>query len=225
MYMSNNKVYYSCLSCREVFTTNVFKLHSKRCEIHGGKYKPKVYDNLNCPYCSKTYEKENAFRQHIPRCNKNPNKISTIISKKGRAAWNKGLTKDTDPRLQSVSNAVKKAYLNGTLSRKITPLSKEKKEKMSATIAKNKNRNGGYKRVPYINYIRKSGKTIKLRGTYEVRLATLLDYLNINWEYEKPVSYKDNTGISRYCYPDFYLTYFNVYLDTKGYLTELAKSK
>jgi hypothetical protein len=223
--MSKYRIYCSCLNCKDLFSTNVFTSHLKRCEKYGGKYKPKIYDNLNCPHCEKIYTKENAYRQHIPRCDKNPNKITTTISKKGRKAWNEGLTKENDDRLLKISNSIKIAYLEGRIPKKRNPLPKEQKEKMSLTISENKNHNGGYKRVPYISYIKKDGSILKLRGSYEVRLATILDSLEILWEYEKPIKYLDTSNISRHCFPDFYLIQHDKYLDTKGYLTLDAKTK
>ena len=63
-----------------------------------------------CKYCGKICKNKNSLAQHEIRCNKNPNKINTIIpnfNKTGKTAWNKGLTKD-DPRVAKYAEASSK---------------------------------------------------------------------------------------------------------------------
>lgn len=50
------------------------------------------HDSLYCKYCGKLCKNKNSLAQHECRCDKNPNKIAT-------KAWNKGATKETDPRV------------------------------------------------------------------------------------------------------------------------------
>jgi hypothetical protein len=102
-------------------------------------------------------------------------------------------------------------------------LSNEVKTKLS--LAATNNHNGGYRKVPYINYKLKNGKIIKLRGTYEIRFANYLDNNNIEWEYENKLSYIDKNNVKRYTMPDFYIPKLNKYFDTKGYLTKEFKDK
>lgn len=50
------------------------------------------HDGLNCKYCGKLCKNKNSLAQHEIRCTKNPNRKDFEI-------WNKGLTKNIDPRL------------------------------------------------------------------------------------------------------------------------------
>lgn len=50
------------------------------------------HDGLNCKYCGKLCKNKNSLAQHEIRCNQNPNRKDFEI-------WNKGLTKNVDPRL------------------------------------------------------------------------------------------------------------------------------
>ena len=69
------------------------------------------HDDPHCKYCGKEYSSRNALIQHEIRCLKNPDRIKIIISpnlhQKGRTAWNKGLTKYTDPRVARQSEVQK----------------------------------------------------------------------------------------------------------------------
>ena len=50
------------------------------------------HDGLNCNYCGKLCKNKNSLAQHEIRCTQNPNRKDFEI-------WNKGLTKNIDPRL------------------------------------------------------------------------------------------------------------------------------
>jgi len=55
--------------------------------------------SYNCKFCGKTCKNINSFKNHERLCPKNPERkyVSYTI---GHKAWNKGLTKDTDPRVK-----------------------------------------------------------------------------------------------------------------------------
>ena len=190
----------------------------KNWQQQNGKYK--------CPMCGKEYTNK-GIMTHIWRKHTEEGKDFTknhdpnIGYKNGtRVVWNKGLTKDIDKRVEAHGKSISKS-LSG---KKRKPLSKEHKEKISKTLAENNSHNGGYIKVPYIDYLLKNGKTIKLRGTYEVRFATYLDKNNIEWEYQNSIPYYDD-GQLRHLLPDFYIPTIDKYFDTKGYLTEDYKHK
>lgn len=181
-----------------------------------GKYK--------CPICGKEYSNK-GIMTHIWRTHDEKGKLHkpdpNIGYKNGtRVGWNKGLNKNNDERIYKSAKSISKA-LKG---KKRKQLSKEHKEKISKTLAKNNSHNGGYKRVPYIDYTLKNGKTIKLRDTYEIRMASYLDKNNIEWEYQNSIPYYDN-GQLRHLLPDFYIPSIDKYFDTKGYLAEDYKYK
>lgn len=66
-------------------------------------------------------------------------------------------------------------------------------------------------------YTCKNGTKIQLRASYEPRVATCLDKLNITWKYELkafPLEINDRKTTYR---PDFYLPEYNIWLESKGY--------
>lgn len=66
------------------------------------------------------------------------------------------------------------------------------------------------------------GSQCWLRSTFETRIATLLDVMNINWNYES-IGYK--LGKTGTYYPDFWLLEYNMWIEVKGYMSNIAKQK
>ena len=63
-----------------------------------------------CQFCNRKCHNLNSLKQHEIRCKLNPDKINTVragFNNRGRAAWNKELTKEIDPRLQRISESIK----------------------------------------------------------------------------------------------------------------------
>lgn len=75
---------------------------------------------------------------------------------------------------------------------------------------------GGQKRThrTYFNNI--IGDSAYLESSFEVRLATILNDMNILWTRPSYLWYLDKTMNKRRYYPDFYLPIYNVYLDPKN---------
>lgn len=221
-----------CEKCGKEISNNNYKKHVQSCKNKTENNKIKIQDEwlqpngkYKCPYCGKEYKKL-GIKGHIWRYhteegkNFDPNRGYKNGSRK---AWNKGLTKEIDERVkkygESISNTFKQ-NLHPWLGKKHK---KETIEKLS--LAAVLNHKGGYKHVPYIKYTLKNGKEIELRGSYELRFAKWLDKNNIDWEYQKSISYIDKEGIKRYFAPDFYLTSINEFIDTKGTLFEEFREK
>lgn len=61
-----------------------------------------------CQYCGKICKNANSLRNHERLCKLNPNKQKN--SQEGKTGWSKGLTKNTDPRIQKMSESLKKHY-------------------------------------------------------------------------------------------------------------------
>ena len=112
-----------CEKCgQEVSKSNLSK-HLRRHELHPETFEVPKYrvnhDGLNCQYCGKEYKNNNSLRNHERLCKSNPNsQLTTVISipgfnNKGRCAWNKGLTKDTDERILRQSIAWKQSFKEG----------------------------------------------------------------------------------------------------------------
>lgn len=186
-------------------------------------------DKIECSKCKIKITKQN-YNKHYSACKgcglireqyKSLPKHKKIAWNKGKSSWKKNLTKETDERVKKHAELVSKT-LKG---RKNKPCSKETIEKLSLIRIKNRTKYTHWKHVKYVQYIKKDGNIIQLRGSYEVRYATWLDKNSIDWEYEKPIQYIDKKGIKRHCLPDFYLPDLNEYHDTKGYLSEESKEK
>ena len=70
-------------------------------------------------------------------------------------------------------------------------------------------------------FVSKKGEKIYLRSSYEVRIAKVLDSLNLDWEYE-PESF----NIDNHLYhPDFYIKNYNIWWEVKGWMDDYSKYK
>ena len=69
------------------------------------------HEGLNCKFCQKLCKNTNALRQHEIRCKQNPSAIEVVSNfikyNATHQPWNAGLTKDTDPRVQQISDRMK----------------------------------------------------------------------------------------------------------------------
>ncbi|MBR0342333.1 MAG: hypothetical protein IJH64_08835, partial [Oscillospiraceae bacterium] len=67
-----------------------------------------------CKFCGKVCKNQNSLRNHERLCPSNPerNYVSHTL---GKTAWNKGLTKETDPRVKKNSESVSIAMKNSEL--------------------------------------------------------------------------------------------------------------
>lgn len=99
--------------------------------------------------------------------------------------------------------------------------------KKCRVIASTQNRtyqNGSRKPSWYFN--KWEDKKVLLESSWEVKIAELLDKLNIKWIRPKPIKWIDNNNQNRLYYPDFYLEKYNLYLDPKNpYCMEQDKEK
>lgn len=171
----------------------------------------KIY---KCDYCSKICKNKNSYAQHIIRCKYNINRINVYnkgFNKKGRIAWNKGLTKETDKRIQ---NGLKTFYNNkekglhkNYIGRQLW--SNESKQKLRDAAIKRGL--GGVRQTKKILY-----KGFKLGSSYELELAKDLDANNIKWNIPKRIKYIDNNNKVHYYTADLYLPDYDVYLDPKN---------
>jgi hypothetical protein len=135
-------------------------------------------------------------------------------SKKGTVAWNKGLKtgSHTKEHKQNISNGVLEWWENA---------SGEIISERNRKIAESKQGQLGHIGYSGQYYIKSNGQKIWLRSFYEVRVAKMLDYLQIIWEYE-PRSF-DLGG--HYYHPDFYLPDYNIWWEVKGYLGDKDREK
>lgn len=174
-------------------------------------------DNLEkkyiCEYCKKICKNKNSYSQHIIRCKFNENRINVYrenFNKRGRIAWNKGLTKETDKRILIQSSTYKQNQTLGKHKSHIKQyFSKERRQHLSEVAIRRGL--GGVRQTKKILY-----KGVKLGSTYEVELAKDLDANNIKWNIPKRIKYFDLNNKLHYYSPDLYLPDYNIYLDPKN---------
>lgn len=65
----------------------------------------------------------------------------------------------------------------------------------------------------------------KFRSRLEVRFVLLLEYLNIEWEYEPKLLKIVLDGKVRHCLPDFYLPELDHWIELKGFWREISRRK
>lgn len=242
---------YKCKHCGKEFESKT-KLggHSIRCEKNpnAAKNKKSIADshkNFNksslkykqyndkevvytCSYCGKECHGKNSLKQHETRCKNNPNKIVNYIpgfNNKGRIPWNKGLSKETDDRLQKSGQTLHERYESGDLKIWCDGLTKDSDERVAKYVKKMKNNPdcGGYREKSGYG---KSGtyRGIFCNSTWE--LAYLLYCIDNNYKIERCNKYYMYTGADneehKY-YPDFIVN--DEIIEIKGYVTESWKMK
>jgi hypothetical protein len=74
--------------------------------------------------------------------------------------------------------------------------------------------NGKRKTIPY--FCKTSDTIVKLESTWEVKVAKVLDSLNISWIRPVPLRWIDNNGKKRLYFSDFYLPDHDTYVDPKN---------
>ena len=158
-----------------------------------------------CFLCDRSFGSRQSVTSHIHRTHSKPG-VSYGGHQKGNPAWNKGLTKQTDKRVEKNAVSVSKA-MTGKIGKKHT---EETKRKISLKMSIN-NRGGRSK------WYEVAGQ--KVQGTWERNCAMKFEEQNIVWEKLKTnqhtFSYEINGKMRSYT-PDFYLKDYDVYLEIKG---------
>ena len=184
---------------------------------------------LKCKFCNKDCKNKNSLSQHEIRCKLNLNKIDTSKSfnNGNRPAWNKGLTKKTDKRVNKCSITYHKNHKLGlhkdTRGVNNTSARPEVKTKISNSCL-DKSKIGLWhtslaKNMHY-NY-----KGNDLHGTWELRYAIYLDNNNIRWKRPKDRFLYNYKNKNHYYTPDFYLIDSNEYIEIKGYSNDKDYAK
>lgn len=213
--------YKLCEKCSIKISLFGFNKHTKACDGSPIKRwdKNRKFE-CKCKFCEKEFSTASGRGKHEIQCHLNP--VRKTITFKKDSSWNKGLTKDTNESLRKMSNSLREGYASGKISKNRRPLTLTEKEHLS--YLRSINQYGGFPHVKYYEYEKRDGKKIKLRGSYEVRFAKVLDQAGINWDYATPIKFKDGNQIRR-CMIDFYLPNENLYIDTKGYFAPESRRK
>lgn len=163
-------------------------------------------------------------------------KSRIALDLKGEKSWNYG-KKRTDEHKRKIAESNKKRIVSDesrqkmSAARKGKPLSAEQKKKMGISRTGEKNPNYGkpaaHGKGSY--YIKKDGSKIWMRSSWELKTASHLDALNVNWIYEAeayPITFSDKKGTYR---PDFTIldeqqNVIEIW-EVKGYWRDDAKDK
>lgn len=159
----------------------------------------------SCQFCKREFDKRTSYLNHQIRCPSNPGrKVQT--GRSGKAPWNKGLTKADSPSLErpTLIGVRFGSSLNGH---------SEKTRQRLSKIAKDRGL-GGHTSKKKMYYKTISGEVVYLQSSYEVKFATLLDDLGVEWARPEPLKWIDTNGIDHKYYPDFQIG--DVYFDTKN---------
>lgn len=178
--------------------------------------------------CGKEFEKANSFNGHKSHCvihlqhaGKDVDKI--LHRTKNNIPWNKGLTKDTDSRVNKNGDSVKNFYeknprIKGTPCH--TSESKKRIGEAQSYIRRRKIREGTLTPTcnkRYVNcYIQyKNGDKKFLRSSYELIIAIFLDMCNVEFTYEQVrAPYLGSDGNEHSYISDFCIN--NTVLEIKG---------
>lgn len=212
-----------CSKCGKNITANNYKKHYQSCDKEKKPFLEineewNKNDNYECPYCGKEYSKSgiisHIWRSHTERG------LNHKTGTKGKIAWNKGLTKETDNRVKKNGETLKDRIKNGIIIPSFSGKThnEQTKEKISEKLSKNNN--GG--KCKWFDYVKKDGSVVKLQGTWEVRFARILDIIDEEW-IKIGVGHKEHSFIwddgnrKHYYTPDFYSKRLDKYFETKGY--------
>lgn len=212
-----------CEKCNKFISLPNYNKHLEAHKNHPKKYKKPIlqHEGLNCIYCNKVYKDRGNLAKHEKYCELNPNKslksnpfVIEGFNNKGRKAWNKGLTKETDERVLKNSESVSKHFkeFGGTFKGKHHSV--ETKHKIS--LSKRGNNYGNRSKKGYY-------KNFYCDSTYElVYVIYCLDHqigikrCDTYYEYEY-------NGSKHLYFPDFEID--GCIIEIKGYHTELVDIK
>lgn len=186
-------------------------------KVEGGLYR--------CPHCEQLKTKKqlasHLWLSHTEEGRAHRSKVN--VGLKGRKAWNKGLTKETDERVAKYGSVrvdrVKQGLVSTNKGKKI----KHNPEWIKTLSEKQSLCNTGGKSKWY----EVAGQ--KVQGTWEKALAEKLEELGIRWQKIKTntevIEYRDQTGKIRRYTPDFFLEDYSKILEVKGYWWGTDKDK
>ena len=183
-------------------------IDANRIRLHIGKtgHRNKPYGYWTCELCGEIFRSKGLLYKHYHQVH--PERVK-------RKSWCKGLTKDINSSLMKASNTIKNKYMNCEIKPPMLGrhMSDESKKKISQF-----QRNAIYKRVckKTSPYVKKDGTVVKLDSSYEIKLANILDELNIEWDRPEPIEWFDKDGGKHHYFPDFRLIDYDLYLDPKN---------
>lgn len=170
---------------------------------------------LLCRYCNNERKNENSLRNHERLCKNNPSRqcspfenseIQSKIDRQNQYTKAKELGIEAYGK-QSAEAKEKISKLNKDRGQSI-----EAKAKLSK-IAKERGL-GGHISKQQIFFEKKNGEVVYLQSSYEIKFASILEELQIEWTRPSPLVWIDSNGEDHKYYPDFKIG--NKFFDTKN---------
>lgn len=229
----------NCEICGQEISKSNYSKHLRRHQNHPETFNCQANfvdeQTLHCIFCDKQWNTRKGLIQHQIYCKSNPNRKQHTNEKygaiagfnnKGRVAWNKGLTAETDARVQKSVNTYKTNKQLG--KHKDTSGSNNSmnkpgaKEKLSISM-----RQVYSEQKPKVSGRSKHGwyKGIWCDSTWELAFVVYALDHNINFiRNTKGFTYTWLDSSHTY-YPDFYLPDEDTYIEIKGYCDKRATEK
>ena len=226
-----------CPDCGQEISKSNFSKHQRRHQNHPETFKDYsfklTHEGLDCQFCGRTCKNRNSLCNHERLCKENPdrqvlesNTTPKIgFNNKGRKAWNKGLTKETDSRILTCSLHMKELIQQnghigpfGLKGCENVSCRKEVKEKLSLTMAqKYAYPRGWAKRGWY--------KDIWCDSSWELAYVLYATDHNIKFIRNKEYFEYMWEDCKHHYTPDFYLPETDTYVEIKGYYDAKAQAK
>ena len=104
----------ACQYCNKEVSLSNLPRHEEACKVKINKKSYALtHDGLNCLFCGKECKNRNSLCNHERMCKANPDRqMSSGFAEynKNHQAWNKGLTKETDIRVNRQAESLKQHY-------------------------------------------------------------------------------------------------------------------
>ena len=213
-----------CEYCGQEVSASNYSKHLRRHQNHPETFGKTIYhldhDDLFCKFCGKECKNKKSLVQHEIRCHKNASRINVKPSygMKGKTAWNKGLTKETDERVKQSSETYHKNHELGLHNPSFNPMSVpeiRKKHKLSMKKA-------------YSNYTRRTPGKFKYGYYKGVWCDSSWELAYLVYALEHGSNIIRNKEGFKYIwkgdyhtyFPDFYNPESNTYIEIKGYKSD-----
>lgn len=188
---------------------------------------------MNCKFCNKEINNKGGLVKHENGCSLNPEKISyrsnfIEYNQKVRTGEIQGKNQYITAKEQGKKWVMPKEAIEKNRQKHLgKPLSKEHKEILSFKRSKviEELGKGGFKHIKWYKIKNIFEEEFIVRGSWELKVAKILNKENIIWRRKIYLKYKDNEGVIRTYTPDFYLVERDLYIEVKGYFSIKDRKK
>lgn len=159
-----------------------------------------------CVFCKRLCKNLNSLKQHETRCSQNPKRKCYNNLNNKKVFWNKGQTKETNPKIKEQAEKQSNTKKGKSTHRQ----TEETKQKLREYALQNGL--GGFNMRKHTIFV----NGLPVDSTYEKIVAEELSSHGIAWVRPSKIKYIDNKGKLHHYTPDFYLPEYDVYLDPKN---------